>query len=237
MIGLTAHQRPVQLIVAIPARNEADDIAACLRSVASAASECDAHVEVVVAADSCCDGTLDAVRATPMNGVGLSIIEGDWASAGSARASAAALGLSQAGSPSQLIWIANTDADCEVPADWCRRHIDLAQRCDAVSGIVDLDPERTDPSVYQAFLDTYHLDLDSHPHVHGANFGLRGDAYLAVGGWAMGVKVGEDHLLWNSLQAAGYRLRQDPALTVRTSARTRSRVFGGFATGLALLER
>lgn len=227
----------MNIIVAIPARNEEHDIAACLRSVASAARRCDARVEVVVAADSCCDATFDVARATPMNGVGLSIIEGEWASAGSARASAVALGMSHVGSSHQLVWIANTDADCEVPDDWCRRQIDLAERCDAVSGIVDLDPERTDPMVYRAFLGSYDLGGDSHPHVHGANFGVRADAYLAVGGWAMGVKVGEDHLLWNSLQASGYRLRQDPALTVRTSARTSSRVVGGFATGLALLER
>ena len=231
------HVRPMKLVVAIPARNEEDNITACLRSVALSANDCDAHVEVVIAADSCCDATLDVALSTPMNGVSLSIIEGEWASAGSARASAVALGMAHASEPNQLVWIANTDADCEVPVDWCRRQLDLAEAFDAVSGIVDLDPERSDPAVYRAFVETYDFDADSHPHVHGANFGVRGDAYLAVGGWAMGVTVSEDHLLWNSLRSAGYRLRQDPALTVRTSARTSSRVSGGFATGLALLER
>ena len=236
-IGSRSRVRPAKMIVAIPARNEANDIAKCLRSVAIAAGQCDVHVEVVVAADSCCDDTIDVARSTPMNGVGVSIIEGGWASAGSARANAVARGLSGSGIPSQRVWIANTDADCQVPDDWCRRQIDLAERCDAVSGIVDLDPEHTDPSVYEAFLGSYRLEVDSHQHVHGANFGVRADAYVAAGGWAIGVRVGEDHLLWNSLHAAGYKLRQDPALAVRTSARTRSRVIGGFATGLALLER
>ncbi len=236
-IGSRSRVRPARMIVAIPARNEADDIAACLRSVALATRECDVHVEVVVAADSCCDDTIDVARSTPMDGVGVSLIEGEWASAGSARANAVALGLYRSGSPSPQVWIANTDADCQVPDDWCRRQIDLAEHFDAVSGIVEIDPERTDPSVYEAFRDSYQLGVDSHQHVHGANFGVRADAYLASGGWAMGVRVGEDHLLWNSLNAAGYRLRQDPALRVRTSARTRSRVIGGFATGLALLER
>lgn len=235
--GQARRPRPSHILVAIPARDEQRDIGACLRSVARAAGGCDAKIEVVVAADSCCDDTVATVRSTPMSGVGLRMIEGEWRCAGSARAHAVDVGLSQLRIPSRLTWIANTDADCEVPDDWCRRQLDLAERYDAVSGVVDLDPARSDPVVYRGFLDTYTVGVDTHPHVHGANFGVRADAYLLVGGWAKGVEVGEDHLLWNALGAAGYVRRQDPALTVLTSARTRSRVVGGFATNLALLER
>jgi hypothetical protein len=35
----------------------------------------------------------------------------------------------------------------------------------------------------------------THPHVHGANLGIRADAYSDAGGWN-DLTVAEDHCLW-----------------------------------------
>jgi hypothetical protein len=68
--------------------------------------------------------------------------------------------------------------------------------------------------------------------VHGANLGVRADAYLDVGGWR-DVRVSEDHCLWNRLIRRGWRLRSPTASVVLTSGRLRGRARGGFADTLA----
>ena len=40
----------------------------------------------------------------------------------------------------------------------------------------------------------------THAHVHGANLGIRADAYLDVGGWS-DASLAEDHCLWNQCHA------------------------------------
>jgi hypothetical protein len=72
------------------------------------------------------------------------------------------------------------------------------------------------------------LDGPSHGHVYGANLGIRGDAYLAVGGFPSG-GPGEDHGLWAALSRAGYPLVAPTSLRVRTSPRMVGRARGGLA--------
>jgi hypothetical protein len=57
-------------------------------------------------------------------------------------------------------------------------------------------------------------------------------AYEAVGGWCPQTIVGEDHIMWHALRDVGHRMFQTTKLRVLTSARTRGRVVGGFATNL-----
>jgi len=59
---------------------------------------------------------------------------------------------------------------------------------------------------------------------------------MAVGGWCVQTVVGEDHVIWNASREVGHRMRQTTSLRVVTSARTRSRVRGGFATGLKMID-
>ena len=137
------------------------------------------------------------------------------------------------GDPSRL-WIANTDADTCVDPSWLRRQLAYATSgIAAVAGVVEVDTfGEHPPCVPSRFDASYGGPVDQpHPHVHGANLGLRGDAYLAVGGWT-GMPVGEDQHLWAALQAAGYSCASPRSLVVATSGRARSRVEGGFATWL-----
>jgi hypothetical protein len=193
-------------------------------------------VLVVVAADTCSDDTFDVARHTSTEFCDLMVIDGRWGRAGAARAAAVQHALESLPVGAGSVWIANTDADCVVPTLWLRTQLDLATELDAVAGIVELDAASTTPAMLAAFTDSYLLDGDRHGHVHGANIGMCAGAYRAVGGWCLQTLVGEDHVIWNALRDLGHRVRQTTSLRVVTSARTQSRVLGGFATNLQNLE-
>lgn len=225
-----------QVVVAIPARDEADSIRECIRSIDQAAAAVPVSVLVVVAADSCTDDTFRLAGRTVTEFCELEVIKGNWGRAGAARASAVHHGLHGLTADRGPVWIANTDADCVVPPLWLRVQLELATDLDVVAGIVELDPDTTSPAMFDAFTSTYHLDGDNHHHVHGANIGMCASAYAAVGGWCLQTIVGEDHVIWNASRVIGHRMRQTTALRVLTSARTRSRVLGGFATNLGAID-
>ena len=191
---------------------------------------------VVVAADSCSDDTFAVARDTRTEFCQLVVIDGMWGRAGAARAAAVRHALDRMPDGASPVWIANTDADCVVPTLWLRTQLELATDLDVVAGIVQLDPDSTAPALIDAFTATYMLDGDNHPHVHGANIGICSVAYLAVGGWCVQTVVGEDHVIWDALRDLGHRARQTTRVQVVTSARTRSRVVGGFATDLDNLD-
>ncbi len=74
---------------------------------------------------------------------------------------------------------------------------------------------------------TIHPD-GSHPHVHGANLGVRADAYLRAGEWNA-LETAEDHDLWGRLPNRLSTAR----IEVVTSGRRQGRAPSGFAGALA----
>lgn len=223
------------VVVAVPARDEAATIAACLRSIDDAARRSGAEVITVVAADSCSDGTAALANHLRFRYSRLVVVDGGWGCAGAARAAAVDTALAGISARPEKVWIANTDADCAVPPDWLSLQLDLGRFHQAIGGVVELDSAACPIPLLAAFRHTYRLDGAAHGHVHGANLGVRADAYAAVGGWNRATPLGEDRQLWDALAASGRPLLQTTAVRVTTSARTRSRVFGGFATNLSLL--
>ena len=226
------------MVVAIPARNEAASIADCLTSIDRAARGCRMPVVVTVAADGCRDETAAIARATPTVHSRVTVIEGLWHGAGRARAAAVDSALADLERELSAVWVANTDADCVVPANWLRRQLRAANSgIHAVAGVVALDPTTTPDSLLARFAATYDRRGPTHRHVHGANVGLRADCYRLVGGWSTHTVIGEDHDLWRRLMAANLHLGQPTDLTVTTSSRTSGRVAGGFASRLSRLGR
>lgn len=225
------------VIVVIPARNEDERIEGCLQSVLLAMREarrrCAVDTWVVVAADSCTDDT--ARTASRLLADSGEVIVGEWGEVGSARRAGVAAGLSRLGEAHT--WIANTDADCEVPERWLIDQLVHARRgADAVLGIVSVDNfDDHPPHVAEHFAHRYVLRSDgSHDHVHGANFGLRADRYLAVGGWPR-VGVSEDHGLAGELTTVGAAIVRTIDVAVTTSGRRAGRARGGFADLLVQL--
>jgi hypothetical protein len=243
--------------VVVPARDEEEDIEACLAGVRAALARLPSGVvsAVSVVLDRCADRTPQRVAGIvqdwPEAGV-LRVGAVGGRRAGGARRAGAALTHIVTGSgvgavrdlgvrdalirlrslPPSSVWVLSTDADTAVEPDWVQRHLRLAETGVAgVAGTVELRaPLRLSARALLRYenLVLGGIDGDHHDHVYGANLGVRGDAYLAVGGFAPD-GPGEDHALWRALRRAGYRCAQPTALCVRTSARTHGRATGGLA--------
>jgi cellulose synthase/poly-beta-1,6-N-acetylglucosamine synthase-like glycosyltransferase len=225
----------------VPARNEQDSIAACIGSLHAAAdaSPCRERCWIVVVADACADQTAAVARAA-IRGRG-EVIHCAAGSAGTARR----LGVDAVfrhfqGLCRRQLWLANTDADSEVPRDWISRQLSYAANgFVAVAGMITVRCiGHQGRDLTAALLADYTANADgTHTHVHGANLGLRADAYLDAGGWD-DAALAEDHSLWRRVRERGWPVRSSASNPVVTSGRLVGRASGGFADTLrAKLER
>jgi cellulose synthase/poly-beta-1,6-N-acetylglucosamine synthase-like glycosyltransferase len=229
------NRTPSHISVLIPARNEETLLPRCLRSVLRAIAELPATVtaDVVVVVDSSQDRTREV--AERILGVHGTVVTTKAGVVGEARALAAEVALQRYQGPRDACWLANTDADCAVPRNWLLDQLFLAaQGVEAIAGIVDVDSfSEHSFAVAQRFRETYVLHDDgTHPHVHGANLGVRADAYLRAGGWRQ-LATAEDHDLWDRLLDCGSRRLSVSAVKVLTSGRRVGRAPMGFAGALA----
>ena len=127
-------------------------------------------------------------------------------------------------------WYATSDADTQVDPDWLLRQV--ATDADMVLGVVRVPVWWHHPkAVADRYLRDYHRSGTDHDHIHGANLGVRADAYWCVGGFAP-LATGEDVDLVARIDDAGFRICRDGQLSVATSDRRIGRAPGGFAAHL-----
>ena len=223
------------MAVLIPARDEEQLLPRCLRSVKAARLLLPRSVttDIVVVSDRSCDRTEElAVEMLRESG---KVVCTDSGNVGSARAAAAATAFARYRGPGERCWFANTDADCEVPRTWLCDQLALAMRgIVAVAGIIDVDSfDEHDSGVPERFRQSYQVYRDgTHPHVHGANMGIRADAYFKCGGWG-NIVTAEDHDLWSRLASLGLPSISDATIRVLTSGRRTGRAPSGFADALS----
>jgi glycosyltransferase involved in cell wall biosynthesis len=222
--------------VLVPARNEEELLPRCLVSILKACERLPADVtyDIVVCADRSTDRTLQAAESY-LSGRG-EVVTSDAGAVGFARALAVETALQRYSGALQRCWLANTDADCCVPETWLVDQLALANNgVEAIAGTVDVDCfSDFKPGVAALFSASYIIHADgSHPHVHGANLGVRADAYVRAGGWAS-LRTAEDHDLWNRLMDNGARRASVGRMKVITSGRRQGRAPLGFAGALAL---
>jgi glycosyltransferase involved in cell wall biosynthesis len=219
--------------VVVPAHNEEELLPSCLAGLHRAAQCLDGlPAHLIVVADACRDRTADLARRG-----GAAVVTVSARSVGAARAAGVREVLRRtAGLDPADVWVATTDADTLVPANWLRRQVRYAdQGWDAVAGTVWVaDWSGYHPDVRSLFHARYGSGTGPHPHVHGANLGFRAAAYLRAGGFP-DVPTAEDHALVTALSAGGSRIRRTRALAVATSARRDSRAPHGFGDYLATL--
>ena len=230
---------PWHVSVLIPARNEEDLLPDCLRSVLAACSRLPFSVtcDVIVSVDSSTDRTQEIAKHLIQERGAVVCTQGGVV--GQARALAADIALKRFRGARDRCWLANTDADCTVAADWLNQQLVLAAgNVEAAAGTIDvIDFAEHDADVEERFRATYLIRSDgSHQHVHGANFGVRADAYLRAGGWR-NLPTAEDHDLWDRLSKVGARKISTGLTKVVTSGRRIGRAPHGFADALAAHNR
>jgi glycosyltransferase involved in cell wall biosynthesis len=204
--------------VVIPARDESATVARCLRSVEVAAGRVDLPVTVVLVADGCLDDTAAIARAFP----GVHVVELESSNVGSARAAGCRRAV-KAGAD----WLANTDADSVVPANWLEVQRAFADEgATVVVGTVRPDFDDLDDSQREAWMRS-HTPGRPNGHVHGANLGFRVSTYLASGGYSP-LPEHEDVDLVERLASHGWSVATDAAEVV-TSGRRYGRTPGGYA--------
>jgi len=184
-----------------------------------------------VVLDSCTDETRSIVLAEPDT----ETVSTTARQVGTARALGAEHLLRTTPASRQELWLANTDADSSVPIDWLST---MVAESDAGAHVLlgtvlpELDHNRM---IERAWHDR-HVLRDGHPHIHGANFGLRADTYLAMGGWAA-ISTGEDVQLAARAASTGHvHVTRTARIPVRTSARLTGRAPHGFSAFMAALH-
>jgi len=223
--------------VVVPVHDEAALLPACLDSLDRALARLPARLRrvAVIVLDSCSDAS-PAIVARWAVGRDRTWLRVVARNVGCARAAGMQRVLEElAAHDRSRVWLATTDADTVVPRGWLTDQLAIAARgIDAVAGSIEVRDWRGYPAGFaERFLHFYAPpgSGDSHGHVHGANLGVRADAYLSVGGFAS-LPTGEDHALWNALHARPRVSSRKIAVT--TSARRHARAPQGFSRFLAL---
>jgi cellulose synthase/poly-beta-1,6-N-acetylglucosamine synthase-like glycosyltransferase len=235
---------PTAVAVGIPARDEADRIEACVRSVVAAVRHLRRPAAIVVAADRCRDATA-AVAAAALRHAGPDVVTAvvpvEHGCVGPARQAACAHAVSVLDRPPERIWLATTDADTVVGPTWLADQWRwVARGADGVAGLVEVDTwHHLQPAARQRWLSL--VDgadggrAFGHGHVHGANLGIRASVWARSGGFPARASA-EEHALWRAARAGGAWLVGAPDVVVRTSGRLDGRAPDGFADLLAALS-
>ncbi|MFZ4841382.1 glycosyltransferase [Mycetocola saprophilus] len=218
------------VVVTIPARDEAARIDRCLRSVVVAGARCALPVRIVLVADNCLDDTAKRARRYPP----VTVFEVSGANVGAARRLGIARALETLPATPETIWLANTDADGVVPANWLVSQVALADAgADVIIGTVRPHPgEYPREARRQWRLD--HMRGQPNGSIHGANLGVRASAYLAVGCFSPMAEHEDEDLVG---RLAAYKTVPSDAGEVITSARLIGRTPGGYAGYLAAQAR
>lgn len=224
--------------IVIPARNEEARLGRCLDAIRAAAAHVrdsaypSTEIRTVVVLDSCSDRTADiASRYGEVEAVAANL-----GTVGAARALGTRTLLPTSAEQHRHLWLANTDADSSVPAHWLTYMIEEAHRgVDLILGTVEPDAAAT-RRLRRAW-DARYVAQDGHPHVHGANLGIRGSAYLALGGWSHGASGEDASLIRAACADRTMRTLRSGAIPVVTSSRLTGRAPHGFAHYLQALTR
>ena len=242
-------RRPI--VVAIPARDEADRIGLCLAALHRQRVRPDT---VLLLLNNCTDTTATVSRAmAPGLGFRLVVVirrlPPPRATAGHARRLAMTFAAAHAGRNGILL---TTDADTVPPPDWIARNLAAIDAgADIVCGraLIDAQDARLIPGHLHSddalereltgLLDNLAWVLDPEPHdppprhteASGASLAVTACAYRKVGG-VPAVRSGEDRAFVAALWRLDAKVRHDPSVLVSVSVRLDGRAAGGMAETL-----
>jgi len=229
---VTSAERVETIGIVVPACNEEVRLPRCLAALTAAATQLLAvdgapRIRVIVVVDRSSDGTLAIAERWP----GVEVVVSAAGRVGAARAAGVARLLTsetRRDTPARQVWIACTDADSAVPADWLFTQLRHARAgVELLLGTVRPDPDELAAGLLAAWR-LRHQIADGHPYVHGANLGIRGDTYRAAGGFA-DVPAHEDTLLSDAVRQTGAVVLSTGSAAVLTSGRITGRTPDGLA--------
>jgi glycosyltransferase involved in cell wall biosynthesis len=254
---LPAPERALRAVVVIPARDEAERIAACLRALAGQRAIARDAYETIVVLDGCRDETLQRTREVAAAEPSLRlhvVVLAQSRGVGRARRCGMDIACERligVGRPGGLI--ASTDADSVVATDWLCCQLELARLgAQAIGGYVELHREDAEALAVQALSERErrarerlrtvlaHERRESpgpqpaaveHPHFSGASLSLTAQTYRRCGGLPVRAAL-EDEALEHELRARGVAIHRSRQVRVRTSARTDGRAPRGLAQDL-----
>jgi hypothetical protein len=238
--------------VAIPVRDEADQIGGCL---AALLGQTEAPDHILLLLNNTTDRTAEiahrmAARARPTIHVVECHLPPEQANAGTARRLAMEAAAELVGSRGAIL---TTDADGRVPKHWVARNLAwLRAGMDAVCGMAAIDPvdeaaipahliaDDADETRYTELLDHIDSILDPRPYDpwprhtqrSGASIAVGAAVYRAVGGMPH-VPHGEDRALIDVLDRRDCKVRHDRTIEVIVSGRVVGRAEGGMAATIA----
>ena len=236
------HPEVDSVLVVVPAHNEEWHLEGSLTSVRAAVDVLQAQqpgvsVRAMVVLDSCTDNSSFLARRFTAGDGRFSTMEVAYRSVGRSRRAGIQALWKQSVPDSRAAsgtWIANTDADTRVPADWLVCQLQLAAAgADVVLGAAEPEADGMDPELLRRW-HLRHPFVENHPHVYGANLGVRASAYQAAGGFPHH-EFDEDRALVARLRAAGAAIHATDSNRVVTSGRTAARAPHGFGAYLRAL--
>ncbi|MCD4853567.1 glycosyltransferase [Arthrobacter sp. AK01] len=237
---MTDLQTITSVIVVIPAHNEDRHIGKALAALKTAADALQRErpgtsVSIVVVLDCCTDRSADITAAYVSADPRFGAVDVKMRSTGASRDAGIRAALDRMpGDGTATTWLATTDADSAVPEHWLVRQVELANAgADAILGSVEPDPDDVDPAVLRRWLEL-HPFREDHPHIYGANLGIRASAYLAAGGFPK-VRAHEDRVLVEQLRGQRFVVTATDTTRVVTSGRMQARAPEGFAAYLRTL--
>ncbi|MCW2811371.1 MAG: acylphosphatase [Friedmanniella sp.] len=236
----------VDVLVAIPAHNEAETIESCLAAVGAAAATAQRtgavrRVRVAVSAHRCTDDTARRAAGVlaELPGVEALVLEEPRVlTVGGLRTRLIAQASAGAEPLPHDAWVFCTDADTLVPQDWLTGTLRQAAERGAVLvlGLADLMDWAADDTARQAYAELLERGIadDGHEHAYAANLAVRLDVLRRVGGFPS-VPHGEEHGLAAAVRRAGLGIISTFHPRVQTSARMPGRAAEGLGALLARL--
>ena len=232
------------LAVVMPVHNEEQHLERALAGVRVAGNLLQQHhpaagVSFVVVLDSCTDNSARVAAGFARTDSRFALLDVAFRSVGKSRRAGIRALLTDAAfadmrAAAGQLWLANTDADSRVPENWLLRQLELANSgADAVLGSVEPDPDGMDPELLRRWHAKHPIEED-HPHVYGANFGVRASAYVLAGGFPL-QRSHEDKVLVERLRRRGFKVVSTDSIRVLTSGRTHARAPKGFGAYLRTL--
>lgn len=235
-------------IVAIPVKNEAEQIAGCLSAIGGQ-RQVQAR-KIVVLLNDCTDKTIDIVGALASSSeIPVEIVVHNFPAGRGGAGYARRLAMEHAARDMRGGVLLTTDADSRVECDWIANNLaHIQQGADAVAGRALIDPEdaklipqslHDDDALECAYSDLVDEIADlidptpwdpwpRHCEHSGASIAVSWDAYRRIGG-IPALPQGEDREFFRALLRIDARIRHPLDIAVTVSGRIVGRAEGGMA--------